>query len=215
MNNPFDKYTLEYDKWYDKNKYIFLSELKCIKKTIGSLKNKKSIEIGVGTARFAEKLNIKYGVDISKNALKIAQKRKVKTYLSKAEKLPFKDEEFDCAFMIFSICFFKNPYLAIKEASRILKKNGTLVITFINGKSKLARYYRKIRHKTIFYRSAKFYSPQTLIKIMQKNGFSNFKIFQTLLTPPKELKNLKKVEKTIRGCHKGGVVVIKGVKKWD
>lgn len=34
MNNAFDKHSKEYDAWYDKNKFAFLSESKAIKKVL-------------------------------------------------------------------------------------------------------------------------------------------------------------------------------------
>jgi ubiquinone/menaquinone biosynthesis C-methylase UbiE len=217
MKNPFDIYTQNYDRWYDKNRYIFLSELRCIKKAIGrvNLKNKKTVEIGVGTGRFASKLGIKYGVDISKNSLKFAAKRGIKTYFSDAEKLPFGNDEFDYAFMIFSICFFKKPVRVLKEVQRILKRNGVIIIAMINANSKLARYYKKNRYKNIFYRNAKFYKPENIIKKLKKTGFYKIETFQTLLkiSTSKDFKNLKKIETPIKGHNRGSVVVIKGVKK--
>ena len=56
---PFEKYTQEYDEWFIKNKNQYLSELNSIKNLIP--KNKKGIEIGVGSGRFASPLGIKYG----------------------------------------------------------------------------------------------------------------------------------------------------------
>jgi ubiquinone/menaquinone biosynthesis C-methylase UbiE len=217
MKNPFDIYTRNYDRWYDKNRYIFLSELKCIKKAIGrvNLKNKKAVEIGVGTGRFAEKLKIKYGIDISKNSLEIASKRGIKTFLCSSEKLPFKDFEFDYVFMIFSICFFKNLNLSIKEAKRILKENGKIIIAMINKESNLGRYYEKFKNKNIFYRNANFYAPKSIIKKLRNNGFYQIKTYQTLcnINTPEDFKDIKKVETPINGHKKGSIVIIKGVKK--
>jgi len=214
MKNPFDLYARDYDIWYDKNKFIFLSELKCIKKALNNrnIKDKKSIEIGVGTGRFARGLNIKYGIDISKNSLKIAKRRRIKVFLSPAEKTPFKDKEFDYVFIIFSLCFFKNFKKALKESVRILKKNGNIIVTMINPDSETGKFYNKKKKKDIFYRNARFYSPRKVIKELEKDNIGNIKTFQTLFKSPEYLKSHKKVEPTKKGHNKGGVVVIKGVK---
>lgn len=44
----FDKFALEYDKWFDENKEIYQSELLALKETIPT--NRKGLEVGIGTA---------------------------------------------------------------------------------------------------------------------------------------------------------------------
>jgi len=76
VRNIFDKFYKKYDAWYERNKFAYLSELEAIKKVLP--KKGKGLEIGVGTARFAKPLGIKYGIDPSKKMLEIAKKRDVK-----------------------------------------------------------------------------------------------------------------------------------------
>ncbi|MDP1623953.1 MAG: hypothetical protein Q8M08_16635 [Bacteroidales bacterium] len=59
----FDQNTLEYDHWFDKHSSVSQSEILAIQQAIPQ--NKKGIEIGVGTGRFAESLNIKFGIEPS------------------------------------------------------------------------------------------------------------------------------------------------------
>ena len=61
--NIFDKYYSKYEAWYEKNKYVYLSELEVVKKVLP--KEGVGLEIGVGTGRFALPLDIKFGVDTS------------------------------------------------------------------------------------------------------------------------------------------------------
>lgn len=211
MQNPFDKYAKDYDKWYDRNKFIFLSEINCIKKAI-NFKTNNSLEIGVGTGRFAKALGIDYGIDISENALKIAQKRGIKTFKSKADNLPFEDEKFGSVFIIFTVCFLKTPFKAVKESVRVLRKKGKIIIAMINGNSDMGRYYKKKRKENIFYKKAKFYSPKTIINILKKTGIKKIETYQTLFINPKLIKNAKIIEKPKKGHDKGGVVVIRGEK---
>ena len=53
----------KYDNWYNRNRFAYISEINAIKKI-----NPKGLglEIGVGTGRFASKLNFSYGIDPSK-----------------------------------------------------------------------------------------------------------------------------------------------------
>ncbi|MEW6012975.1 MAG: methyltransferase domain-containing protein [Elusimicrobiota bacterium] len=211
MQNPFDKYAVEYDRWYDENKFIFLSEVECIKKAI-DFKTNDSLEIGVGTGRFAKALGIEYGIDISENALKIAQKRGIKTYKSNADNLPFENEKFGSVFIIFAVCFLKNPSKALKESVRVLRKKGKIIIAMINGNSDMGRYYKKKRKENIFYKKAKFYSPKTIINILKRTGIKKIETYQTLFTDPGLIKISKIIEKPKKGHDKGGVVVIRGEK---
>jgi ubiquinone/menaquinone biosynthesis C-methylase UbiE len=113
IQEVFNKNVKNYDEWYKKNKYIYLSEIEALKKAIPQ--GKKGLEIGVGTGRFAAVLGIGYGIDPSEEVLKIAQKRGIKTFLGYGEKLPFNDEEFDFVAIIITICFVKNPENVLKK----------------------------------------------------------------------------------------------------
>ena len=65
----FDENTLEYDQWFEKHSSVYQCELLAVQKAVP--KNKTGIEIGVGTGRFAEPLNIKFGVEPSENMARI------------------------------------------------------------------------------------------------------------------------------------------------
>jgi len=61
---PFEKYTKEYEEWFERNKLPYLSELQAIKSQLPE--NGYGLEIGVGSGRFAAPLGIKLGVEPSK-----------------------------------------------------------------------------------------------------------------------------------------------------
>lgn len=68
---PFENYSQKYDEWFDKNSSIYELELQAVKELLPESEN--SIEIGVGSGRFAAPLGIKLGIDPSKrwaNSLK-------------------------------------------------------------------------------------------------------------------------------------------------
>jgi len=78
--NNFDKYARSYDLWYEEpfGKSAFKLELDCINKILNytnkSIFSYKSFELGVGSARFAQDLEIIYGIDTSIELLKLAKK---------------------------------------------------------------------------------------------------------------------------------------------
>jgi len=48
----FDRYYKEYDAWYDRNKFVYLSELEAIREVLP--REAKGLEVGVGTGRIAQ-----------------------------------------------------------------------------------------------------------------------------------------------------------------
>lgn len=57
------------------------------------------------------------------------------------EKLPYKSHSFDCVIFAGVIQYTNNPQKAIKECYRVLKKNGTLIISTINKDSLIKKIW--------------------------------------------------------------------------
>ena len=204
----FDKYFEDYDQWYEDNKSIYLSELKAFKKVIPI--NKKGLEIGVGTGRFAEPLGIEYGVDPSEKMLSIAKKRGIKTFVGKGENLPFPDKEFDYVLLAITICFVENPDKVIEEARRVLKDNGKVIIGIIDKNSPLGKFYlekKKEGHK--FYKYATFYSTEEIVEMLKKHNFKDFIFYQTIFGT---IKDIKEIEEPKEGYGEGSFVIISATK---
>jgi len=204
----FDNYTKEYEEWFEKNKFAYLSEVVALKKVVLEGKG-KGLEIGVGTGRFAEPLGVEVGIDPSENMLKIAESRGIKTILGKGEELPFADNEFDFILVAFTICFVDDAKKVIEEAKRVLKNNGRIIIGIIDKNSTLGKIYQNKKSKSKFYRIARFYSTEEVIEMLKKCGFGNIKTCQTLFDLPE---NLSKIEYPKEGYGEGGFVVIYGSK---
>jgi ubiquinone/menaquinone biosynthesis C-methylase UbiE len=204
---PFEKYTQRYEEWFEKHKFAYLSELKAVKEILP--KFEKGLEVGVGTGRFAVPLGIQYGVEPSKKMAEIAEKRGVKVINGVAENLPFEDESFDLVLIVTTICFVDDILKTLKEAYRVLKPNGYLVIGFIDKNSPLGEYYQKIKEKNPFYREAKFISTDELLNYLKKAGFGDFKIVQTIFHKLDEIKNIEPVKE---GFGEGSFVVIRAKK---
>lgn len=205
-NNPFDIYTAEYENWFKENNNFFQSELLTLKRVVPVDKN--GIEIGIGSGIFAEKLDIKFGIDPSENMLKLARQRNLNADYGTAENLPYPDNSFDFAAFITSICFINNPLKALQEAYRVIKQNGDLIIAFIDKDSTLGQILTAEKNDSKFYRTANFYSVKEIISLIESCNFVVNEIYQALT-------DLKKneIEQPMKGFGKGSFVVIKGNKK--
>ena len=206
MNSVFDLYSKQYDAWYSRHEFAFLSEIKAIKKVLPPAGN--GLEIGVGTGRFASSLGIATGVDPSREMLRIAKERSVNTHLGFGEMLPFPNEVFDYAAVIITLCFVRNPKKVIEEAYRVLKKSGKVIIGIVDRESFLGKFYQ---HKeSVFYKKARFFSVTEVTELLEESDFSSFSYYQTISILPNDVKS---VEKPKKGFGKGGFVVIAAKKK--
>lgn len=203
----FERAAQEYDRWYELNPYAYLSEIEAIRP---HLKRGLSIEVGVGTGRFALPLGIDFGLDPSVSMLKIAKERGIKVIKGCVEKLPFKDNIFDNLLLVVTICFLEDPNPALKEANRVLKKGGRIILGFVDKKSFLGKLYLAKKEKSRFYRHAKFYSSKEIIDLLKEYGFKIELITQTLF---KTIKEIHEVEPVKEGFGEGGFVVISAIKE--
>ncbi len=204
--NIFDKYYKRYDAWYDRNKFAYLSELRAIREVLP--KWGKGLEIGVGTGRFAGALGIKFGIDPSKDMLKFAGHRGINVRLGFGERLPFKNATFDYVAIIITLCFVQNPRKVLKEAGRVLKKNGKIIIGIVDRDSFLGKYYQ--RKKSVFYKQANFFNVKEVTDLLENAGFSKFLYHQTLSKLPGKIKSVQKPQEDF---GKGGFVVIRAEKR--
>lgn len=211
MKTSFDLHALEYDSWYEQHSKVFDSELAAINKVLGHIHpEQRSIEIGVGTGRFAEGLHITYGLDTSIEMLKITRERKIICIQAAAENLPFKEKSFDIVLMVTVACFLTNPHQAFSEVYRILKPDGRLVLGMIDRNSELGKTYEKKQPENRFYRYARFRSVEEISEFLHEAGLREVTTVQTLFRPLGMIENAEPVK---YGYGEGGFVVISAIKE--
>jgi ubiquinone/menaquinone biosynthesis C-methylase UbiE len=204
---PFDKHTQEYDSWFERNRFAYLSELQAVREQLPSQGDR--VEIGVGTGRFAVPLGVDFGVEPSQNMCLIARERGVMAVRGLGEALPFSDSEFDAALMVTTLCFLDDTGKGFAEAYRILKKGGCFVVGFIDKDSLLGRLYQRQAAESPFYRVAQFYSADEVMRFMTKARFRDLTSVQTIFH---ELPEITEVEPVESGYGRGSFVVVKGIK---
>lgn len=199
----FNLYYDEYDQWFDKHPDAYNAELEAIKAIIPQ--TKLSIEIGVGTGKFAKPLGIPLGIEPSEKMAERAKSQGITVVKAISEDMPFHNDSFEVVLMVTTICFVNDPLRAIQEAYRVLKPHGCCIIAIIDKNSPLGKQYIQKKDKSKFYNSATFFSTSEIIKFMEDTGFAQFTFKQTLFDD----ENPYRIED---GYSKGSFVVIKGCK---
>jgi SAM-dependent methyltransferase len=187
-DSPFEDLASEYDAWFDKEgSLVFSIEVQAFKTLLSSLP-RPWLEIGVGSGRFAQALGIDTGVDPSNKLIKMARQRGINAFIGRGEREPFAKEAFGTVFLIVTLCFLDSPLDVLKEANRILVPNGKIVLGLVLQESPWGQFYR---HKKAaghrFYRYAKFYSYDEVVRRLAKAGFLTEKTLSTLFQRPGEV----------------------------
>ncbi len=212
LKTIFELYAKAYDEWYEKNAVIYQCEIKAI----NSLRLEGiGLDIGVGSARLSPKSERNFvtpliGIDISKRMLLISKKRLVEPLQADAHTLPFKDQSFDYVFMSVTFCFLEKPELTLKEAYRILKPNGLIVICIVPKDSTWGQFYEeKGKEGHRFYKHAKFYTTEEVTRLLTDQKFRILEYRATLSYSPKDT---PKLEEPINKPENMGFVCIKAMK---
>lgn len=175
---PFEEHTDRYEAWFEEHEDAYRSELDALDRLVPAAG--RGIEIGVGSARFAEPLGIEVGIDPAAPMLEEARERGVDVVRGVGEALPFRDGTFDTALMVTTICFVDDLPGALAEADRILSPSGSLVIGYIDKESPVGRIYQEKKEANPFYRDAEFVSTEELLEALEAAGFSEFEFVQTI-----------------------------------
>ena len=199
-----------YEDWYEAYPEVYLSEITAIREQLLKLpENIKGIEIGVGTGRFAQPLGIKEGIEPASEMAYLATKRGVEVLKGTAENIPYRDLHFDFVLFV-TICYLENIKEALKEAYRILKPKGSIIIGFIDKEQTIGKAYEEKRKQSTFYKLATFYTVKHVNRLLKEVGFKNPEYNQTLFGT---LDQIGTVQQPKSGYGEGSFLVVKAEKK--
>lgn len=202
IKNLFNSISNNYDKLND---IMSLGLHKSIKKdTIkapGLNSEAKILDLCTGTGDLASILKEKYpqaeviGVDFSSDMLKIAREKysNINFLETDCSQLPFEDESFDLCIISFGLRNIENMEKALIEIYRILKKDGYFINLDLGKPNKFFNIFLKpymylwisvlgklfhgdeAPYRYLAVSNEDFPSPNQLIEIYQKIGFSDIK----------------------------------------
>jgi ubiquinone/menaquinone biosynthesis C-methylase UbiE len=207
MIEVFAESATEYEDWFSRHELAYRSELSAVKAFMPPAGY--GLEIGVGTGRFAGPLEIKVGVEPARPMAEIAKARGITVMQAYAEALPFADGSFDFVLMVTILCFLRDPFQALGEATRVLKQQGRLTIGMIDPDSPLGKSYEENKVRSKFYRGTKFHRVGQVLKWLEDLGYLNLQTSQTIFQDPAAMKSLEPVKS---GHGEGVFVVLAGEK---
>lgn len=111
------------------------------KKIIRNLKFGNCLDVGCASGFMVSEISksfpkAKYsGIDVYDKAIAAAQKNypHIKFHIASADKLPFKKDSLDLILFYETIEHVENPLKCLNEIKRVLRKNGTLILTMDSG----------------------------------------------------------------------------------
>jgi SAM-dependent methyltransferase len=185
----FSRYAEDYDRWFDdpKGRILFDLEVDAIRILMKGMVP-PFLEIGVGSGRFAAVLGIRYGVEPAEALRDMAIARGVKAERAFGEKLPFPNGIFGGVFILFTLCFVKEPKKVLTEAKRVLKKGGGLILGIINRESLWGKFYQtKKAEGHPVYKHARFYNSKEVTALIEQAGLEVEAFSSTLCQSPSDM----------------------------
>jgi ubiquinone/menaquinone biosynthesis C-methylase UbiE len=182
----FDRQAARYDAWYDtvRGAAIFAEELQALRPLTTALP-RPWLEIGVGTGRFAASLGVDVGVDPARGALAIARRRHLAVVAGRGEVLPFRADAFGAAYILLTLCFVTDPAAVLREAARVVRSGGGLVLGLVPAESPWGERYRMLAAQGDgFYRDARFLSPSEVGELLDAAGWRISRRRSALVWPP-------------------------------
>lgn len=195
---------------------FYLAKMDKVLEYLGKYRG-KFLDIGFGRGDLEKKIIKKrlpieiYGVDISSRSVKIAKKGlKGNYYVSDIYKLPFKSSFFEIIAIldVLEHIYEKDIFRALREVSRVLKKNGKLVIS-IPLNENLDQLNMEGRNSN---RHLREYTPEILQRELSTSGFKI--IAERYIYAFKELYTIKSfIMKFLAGFRKPNLLIVYCVKK--
>lgn len=156
IRDAFDLVAPSYDAWFEQNPLAYASELAALQRFWPSAED--SLEIGIGTGRFALPLGIRQGLEPSPGMAAQARAKGLRVTEGVAQSLPFEKDAFEAVLICTVFCFVKDLNPVLREAFRVLRPGGLLVLAELDLTTPLVKSYDQFKEHDALYRHASFHT---------------------------------------------------------
>lgn len=205
--SAFDRLAEQYDQWFDRHEQEYLLELDAVRMVLPG--EGRGIEVGAGSGRFTGPLNIDLGIEPAEGMRRIASGRGVHLVDGEAESLPVDDHSCDFVLFVTTICYLDQPEAALKEAYRVLRSGGVVLIGMIDKNSRLGKAYSTEGNQNPFYAEAELTSVPEMQGMLARVGFVNSDCVQAVLPGDDDPEDKPPIR---AGCGVGSFTVLRAQK---
>jgi len=206
--NPFETNASVYDQWYDTFPQTFECEVQALRALLPP--PGQWVEVGVGTGRFAEQLDIRLGVEPTVGMAALARSRGIDVVQGVAEALPLETASQDAIFFITTLCFVQHLQKAMAEAYRVLRPNGHCLVGLLPLDSELGCAIQDRAKDDPFFKTANLRTKRDVLNALQSAGLVLQDSSQTLFGDPASFES--RVPTHDSGHDRGSFVAFRAVK---
>ena len=229
----FDEHAGEYDRWFMDNEQVLGSEVLLVAAALQDAGEILSVGCGSGLFEMLlardHAITVRHGVEPAEGMAEIARRRGLDVKIGPAEDLPIEDGTFDTVLMNGTPGYLTDLTGALREAARVLKPNGRVVVADVPASSGYGMLYQlaakvgtwdderlqkiapAVPYPVEFVGAANWRTTEEVLASLEEAGFGLLDAHQTLTTHPRFSND--QVEDPIPGFERGGYVALRATKK--